>query len=80
LKEDAQVPLLIGLGPTEILVVVAIVMLLFGGQKIPEFMRGLGEGVKEFKRGAADASQPSESPSSGNVASVPGGSDDAPSR
>ena len=69
-------PLLIGLGPTEIIVVLAIVVLLFGGKKIPEFMRGLGEGVKEFKRGAEEASQPSDSPSSGSAASASAGSDD----
>ena len=39
------------LGLTEILVIVAIILLLFGGKKIPELMRGLGRGVKEFKDG-----------------------------
>lgn len=37
------------LGPTEIILILAIVLLLFGGKKIPELMRGLGKGVKEFK-------------------------------
>ena len=37
------------LGVTEILVILAIVLLLFGGKKIPELMKGLGKGVKEFK-------------------------------
>lgn len=37
------------LGPTEIILILAIVLLLFGGKKIPELMRGLGRGVKEFK-------------------------------
>jgi sec-independent protein translocase protein TatA len=36
-------------GPTEILLVLAIVVLFFGGKKIPELMKGLGKGVKEFK-------------------------------
>jgi sec-independent protein translocase protein TatA len=40
---------LFGIGPTEIIVVLVIVLLLFGGKKIPELMRGLGKGVKEFK-------------------------------
>ena len=40
---------LFGMGPTEIIVVLVIVLLLFGGKKIPELMRGLGKGVKEFK-------------------------------
>jgi len=37
------------IGPTEIILILAIVLLLFGGKKIPELMRGLGRGVKEFK-------------------------------
>ena len=40
-----------GLGFQEILVIVLIVLLLFGGKKIPELMRGLGKGVKSFKEG-----------------------------
>ncbi|MFM6946480.1 MAG: twin-arginine translocase TatA/TatE family subunit [Flavobacteriales bacterium] len=36
-------------GPTEILLILAIVVLFFGGKKIPELMKGLGKGVKEFK-------------------------------
>lgn len=36
-------------GPWQIVLVVAIVLLLFGGKKIPELMRGLGSGIKEFK-------------------------------
>jgi sec-independent protein translocase protein TatA len=38
-----------GMGPTEIIVILIIVLLLFGGKKIPELMKGLGRGVKEFK-------------------------------
>ena len=36
-------------GPTEIILILVIVLLFFGGKKIPELMRGLGKGVKEFK-------------------------------
>jgi len=39
------------LGPTEIILILAIVLLLFGGKKIPELMRGIGKGVKSFKDG-----------------------------
>ncbi|KXK57661.1 MAG: Sec-independent protein secretion pathway component [Chlorobi bacterium OLB7] len=39
-----------GLGSTEIIVIVLIILILFGGKKIPELMRGLGSGVKEFKK------------------------------
>lgn len=35
-------------GPTEIILIVFVVLLLFGGKKIPELMRGLGNGVREF--------------------------------
>ena len=45
-------PLFIGgLGMGEVLVIALIVLLLFGGKKIPELMRGLGSGVKSFKDG-----------------------------
>jgi sec-independent protein translocase protein TatA len=36
-------------GVTEILVILAVVLLFFGGKKIPELMKGLGSGIKEFK-------------------------------
>jgi sec-independent protein translocase protein TatA len=39
------------LGPTEIILILAIVLLLFGGKKIPELMKGIGKGVKSFKDG-----------------------------
>lgn len=38
----------------EILVIALIVLLLFGGKKIPELMKGLGQGVKSFKEGMSD--------------------------
>ncbi|MCM5662317.1 twin-arginine translocase TatA/TatE family subunit [Galbibacter mesophilus] len=37
------------IGPWQIAIVVILVLLLFGGKKIPELMRGLGSGIKEFK-------------------------------
>ena len=36
-------------GPTQLLLIALVVLLLFGGRKIPELMRGLGQGMKEFK-------------------------------
>jgi sec-independent protein translocase protein TatA len=42
--------LLFSLGPAEIILIVAIVLLLFGGKKIPELMKGLGQGMREFKK------------------------------
>ncbi len=41
--------LLLGLGTPEIILIACIVLLMFGGKKIPELMKGLGKGVKEFK-------------------------------
>jgi len=42
------------IGPWQIAVVVILVLLLFGGKKIPELMRGLGSGIKEFKDASKD--------------------------
>lgn len=49
------------LGATEIILILAVVLLLFGGKKIPELMKGLGKGIKEFKDASKgeDASAPS---------------------
>ena len=41
-------------GLPEIIVIVIILLLLFGGRKIPELMRGLGQGMKEFKKATRD--------------------------
>lgn len=38
------------LGPEKIIIVLVIVLVLFGGTKIPELMRGLGEGMREFRK------------------------------
>lgn len=46
-----QVPLLGIIGMQEILIIAIVVLVLFGGKKIPELMRGLGSGVKSFKEG-----------------------------
>ena len=51
-------PLLIGsLGFWEITLIVLVVILLFGGKKIPELMKGLGKGVKSFKEGIKDVEE-----------------------
>lgn len=42
------------LGTTELLVIAFIILLLFGGKKIPEFFKGLGDAVKEFKKASKD--------------------------
>ena len=44
-------PLIINFGFWEILIVLLVILLLFGGKKIPELMKGLGKGISNFKRG-----------------------------
>ncbi|HUH28984.1 twin-arginine translocase TatA/TatE family subunit [Gelidibacter sp.] len=46
----------LAVGPWQIVVVVVLVLLLFGGKKIPELMRGLGSGIKEFKDASKEES------------------------
>ncbi len=54
----AVLPLFLGnLRGAQLLIVVALLLLLFGGKKIPELMRGLGKGVHAFKQGLADAQE-----------------------
>lgn len=50
-----MIPLFLGnLGMGEIVIIALVVLLLFGGKKIPELMRGLGKGIKSFKDGVRD--------------------------
>lgn len=42
---------LLAIGPWQIAVIAILILLMFGGKKIPELMRGLGKGVSEFKKG-----------------------------
>lgn len=53
------------LSPMHLLLILIIVVILFGGRRIPELMRGLGQGVKEFRQGMRDeppASPPASTP------------------
>ena len=49
--------LFFGLGGQEILLIALVVLLLFGGAKIPELMRGMGKGVKSFKEGMKEVDE-----------------------
>lgn len=49
-------------GATEIILIVAVLLLLFGGKKIPELMKGLGSGIKEFKDATKDNSGATTNP------------------
>jgi len=42
------------IGTTELIIVAVVIVLLFGGKKIPEFMKGIGEAIKEFRRASND--------------------------
>ena len=54
---SAQLLAMAGLGWTEILVILGIVILLFGAKKIPELARGFGQGISEFKKGVKDGAK-----------------------
>lgn len=48
------------LGATEIILILLVVVLLFGGRKIPELFKGIGEGMKEFKKASRLDDEPSK--------------------
>lgn len=45
------------LGVPELILIGVIILLIFGGRKIPELMRGLGQGIKEFRKASSDSSE-----------------------
>lgn len=49
-------------GPTELIIIGVIILIFFGGRKIPELMRGLGKGVKSFKDGMSEEDKEDASP------------------
>lgn len=54
-----QLSILLGvMGPWQIVLIVVVLLLLFGGKKIPELMRGLGTGMKEFKEATKEDKEP----------------------
>lgn len=50
------------IGSQEIIIILLIVVLLFGGKKIPELMKGLGKGIKEFKDAKDGVNEPNNTP------------------
>ena len=50
------------IGPWQLILIVAIALLLFGGKKIPELMGGIGKGMKEFKKAIKEEESPNETP------------------
>ena len=55
---------LIAIGPWQIILIVVVVLFLFGGKRISEFMGGLGKGIKEFKKELKDDNEADEESSS----------------
>ncbi len=51
-------------GPWQIVIIVILILVLFGGKKIPEMMRGLGQGMKEFKNATKEDSSNNDSENS----------------
>jgi sec-independent protein translocase protein TatA len=51
-----------GLGVTELLIILAVLLLLFGAKKIPDLARSMGQGMKELKQGLREASAEEEAP------------------
>jgi sec-independent protein translocase protein TatA len=47
-------PLFINLGPTEMVILLVIVLIVFGANRIPQLMKGMGEGIRNFKQGMND--------------------------
>ena len=58
---------LLFIGSTELLLIGGIALLLFGGKKLPEMMRGLGQGVREFEKGVNDTKETDENPNNKEV-------------
>mgnify|MGYP006132945917 CR=1 FL=1 len=52
--------ILLNIGPWQIVLIVLAILLMFGGKKIPELMRGLGKGMSEFKKGKEESDKTKE--------------------
>lgn len=48
---------ILGLGGSELMIIMVIVLLLFGGKKIPDLMKGLGKGIKDFKDASSETDE-----------------------
>ena len=48
------------IGPTELLIIIIVFVLLFGGKKIPDLAKGLGEGIKNFKNSVKNSDEPTD--------------------
>lgn len=57
--------------PTHLLIILAIALLVFGPKKLPELGKGLGEGIRSFKRGVKEATDPAPAPQTPEVPKTP---------
>ena len=55
------------IGPWQIILIVAVILLFFGGKKIPEMMKGIGKGAREFKKGLSGDYDENEEPKKDNT-------------
>jgi sec-independent protein translocase protein TatA len=53
-----------GLGPTELIIVLVIILVVFGAGKLPDIASGLGKGIRDFKKGVQDLEEEGSGPSS----------------
>ncbi|MBL7008049.1 MAG: twin-arginine translocase TatA/TatE family subunit [Planctomycetes bacterium] len=65
-----------GFGGTEVLVIAGILLLLFGGRKLPELMRGMGSGINEFKKGLKDGEKSDDDDDDGPPKEIPTSGDE----
>lgn len=61
------------IGTSELLLIAALVLLLFGGKKLPEMMKGLGQGVRNFKDGMKEVTDSEETTASSETSEIPTG-------
>ena len=61
-----------GLGGTELIVIFLIILLLFGGAKLPSLAKGLGESIREFKKASKEAPEDDKAEKKTEVSSKPG--------
>lgn len=61
----------LNLGTSEIIIIVFVILLLFGGRKIPELMKGLGKGVRSFREGMNEVSKEINDPKEESDRNVP---------